>query len=298
VFNPAAVIPSIALLLPVLLRVFGVARLGVVLAAVGGLATACSGSTPWAAEPSPGYDDELLGDFVPPVEATQRTLGSRVRRIGASRPENLLENPDVVTERIALAHSDGQVLGTFRNTYYDFPSEGEFAGESTPLYDGSCNVIAQVRRDFHDALCVQGSGALSSGSPVSFAKRDCSCARTCPRTGQKICFESLDKARFPWGRGATGRAVTPLLTVAVDSSVVALETALYIPEFEGLPRDLDGTSRHDGCFIAQDRGLKVTGKHIDVFTGEPALTRLWNRLLPSNRGVTVVVGSPKCARAN
>jgi hypothetical protein len=71
---------------------------------------------------------------------------------------------------------------------------------------------------------------------------------------------------------------------------------LYIPEFEGLPRELNGTSRHDGCFIAQDRGLKVKGKHIDVFTGEPALTRLWNRLVPSNRGVTVVIDSPRCAR--
>lgn len=260
--------------------------------------SACSGSTPWAAEPSPAYDDEVIGDFVPPEERAIVRIGPRVRHIGASRPESLVENPDVVGERVALARTDGRVLGTFRNTYYDFPSEAEFNGETTPLYDTNCGVIAQVKTDFHDALCVQGSGVINSGTPVSFARRGCDCARTCPRTGQKICFESLDKGRFPWGRGATGRAVTPLLTVAVDTDLVPLETPIYIPEVEGLPRDLDGNGQHDGCFIAQDRGLKVEGKHVDIFTGEPALTRLWNRLLPSNRGVTLVVESPKCARAN
>jgi 3D (Asp-Asp-Asp) domain-containing protein len=258
--------------------------------------SACSGSTPWAAEPSPDYDDEVIGEFVPPEERALVRDGFRVRRIGASHPQNLVDNPEVVGERVALARTDGQVLGKFRNTYYDFPAESEFSGETTAVYDSSCSVIAQVKRDFHDALCVQGSGVLSSGTPVSFARRGCDCARVCPRTNQKICYEPLDKVRFPWGRGATGRAVTPLLTVAVDTDVVPLETLVYIPEVEGLPRDLDGSGHHDGCFIAQDRGLKVQGKHVDIFTGEPALTRLWNRLLPSNRGVTLVVNSPKCAR--
>lgn len=263
------------------------------------LASACSGSTPWAAEPSPDYDDEVLGDLVLPSEdGVPQHVGAHSRRIGANRAETLVENPEVVGERVALARTDGNVLGKFRNTYYDFPSETEFSGDNIPLYDGNCSIIAQVRKDFHDALCVQGSGVLSGGTPVSFARRDCECAQVCPRTGQKICYEALDKARFPWGRGATGRAITPLLTVAVDSNVVPLDTPIYIPEVEGLPRDLDGTGRHDGCFIAQDRGLKVQGEHIDIFTGEPALTRLWNRLLPSNHGVTVVVNSPKCARAN
>lgn len=270
--------------------------MGISLAISTSTLTACSGSRPWAAEPSPSYDEEWLGEFVPPNEDGPRGKGVRVRRIGAHRPENLLENPEIVEERIALSRAEGQVLGSFRNTYYDFPSENDFAGETTPLYDGSCNVIAQVKRDFYDAVCVQGSGVLSTGSPVSFARRDCSCARVCPRTNQKICFDTLDRVRYPWGRGATGRPISPLITVAVDSDVVPLETSLYIPEYEGLPRDLNGTSRHDGCFIAQDRGLKVKGKHIDVFTGEPALTRLWNRLVPSNRGVTVVIDSPRCAR--
>src|SRR5690606_4535475 len=181
----------------------------------------------------------------------------RVHSIGRSEPESPVDNPEVVVERVALARTEGKVLGQFRNTYYDFPSEAEFTyeGELTPLYDSSCQVISKVVPDFHDSLCVQGSGVLSTGQPVSFARRDCSCARACPRTDQKICYDRLDKSRFPWGRGASGKAITPLLTIAVDSDVIPLGTPVYIPEYEGLPRDLERSARHDGCFIAQDRGL-------------------------------------------
>ncbi len=83
----------------------------------------------------------------------------------------------------------------------------------------------------------------------------------------------------------------------MDTSVVPLGTAVYIPEFDGLPRDVERDSFHDGCFIVQDRGVRVKGKHVDVFTGHHAITELWNHLVPSNKGVTVVLDSPHCARA-
>jgi 3D (Asp-Asp-Asp) domain-containing protein len=190
----------------------------------------------------------------------------------------------------------GRSLGTFRNTYYDFPSEADFEGKSVALMSKSCGSIASVPQAFFEALCVQGSGTLRKGSTVSFARRDCDCAPICPKTSQKICFDELDARDFPWGRGATGKAITPLLTVAVDPSVIPLGTPIYVPELEGLPRDTEGTAAHDGCFIAQDKGLAVVGQHIDVFTGHRSITTLWNRLVPSNRGVTVVVDSPRCAR--
>jgi 3D (Asp-Asp-Asp) domain-containing protein len=94
-----------------------------------------------------------------------------------------------------------------------------------------------------------------------------------------------------------GKAITPLVTVAVDSSVIALGTPLYIPEYEGIARDASGSTTHDGCFMAEDRGLAVKGQHVDVFTGYREITQLWNRLVPSNRGVTVVLDSPRCKRA-
>jgi hypothetical protein len=38
----------------------------------------------------------------------------------------------------------GKVLGTFRNTYYDFPNETEFKGDKVPLRDARCGTIGQV----------------------------------------------------------------------------------------------------------------------------------------------------------
>lgn len=261
-------------------------------------AWACGPTSPWAAQPSPEYSDEIIGDLrLSNGSSDPGAPGYRTYSIGRVDPESPVDNPDVIQARIQLASTDSRVVGKFRNTYYDFPAESEFDGELVTLFNSACKPIADVKRAFHDAVCFQGSGVLAGGSVVSFAKRDCSCASECPRSGQRICFEALDAQRYPWGRGATGKAITPLLTVAVDSDVVPLGTPIYIPEYEGLPRDRARTAVHDGCFIAQDRGLKVKGEHVDIFTGDPAMTRLWNTLMPSNRGVTVVLDSPKCARA-
>ncbi|HEX6276688.1 MAG TPA: 3D domain-containing protein, partial [Polyangiaceae bacterium] len=197
----------------------------------------------------------------------------------------------------SIVQAGGRALGAFRNTYYDFPNESDFEGNRVSLKNARCDTIADVARGFYEAVCVQGSGTLRRGSTVSFAKRDCACAEICPRTEQKICFDELDAKDFPWGRGATGRPITPLLTVAVDPEVIPLGTPFYVPELDGLPRDAQGTSRHDGCFVAQDKGLKVKGRHVDFFTGHTSITTLWNRMVPSNRGVTVVVETQRCARS-
>jgi 3D (Asp-Asp-Asp) domain-containing protein len=182
----------------------------------------------------------------------------------------------------------------FRNTYYNLPQDAGYGTETRTLFDPACRPIGVVSKTFHDEACVQGSGKLASGDTVSFAKRDCNCADLCPRTQQRICFERLDRTQFPNGRGATGRPITPLFTVAVDSNVIPLGTTLFIPELVGLPRG-DG-SLHDGCFAAEDRGLRVTGRQIDVFTGSPAVTAQWNALVPSNHGVHVELAGPRCHR--
>lgn len=188
---------------------------------------------------------------------------------------------------------DGQLLGVFRNTYYDFPAEGDFTGAKTPLMGSSCKPISEVPRSFYEAVCVQGSGTLLSGETVSFAKRDCGCAEVCPRTGQKICFDKLDQKEFPWGRGARGTAITPLRSIAVDSNVIPLGTKVYILEYDGVPRS-PGGARHDGCFVAEDRGMKVVGDHVDIFTGNPHVTAHLNRTVPSNEGVHVYLGTARC----
>jgi 3D (Asp-Asp-Asp) domain-containing protein len=190
----------------------------------------------------------------------------------------------------------GRVLGTFRNTYYDFPREADAdkARAAVPLMSATCEPIAHVPRSFFEAVCVQGSGSLARGGTVSFAKRDCACAETCPRTGQKICFEALDPATFPWGRGAAGTPIMPMRTLAADTSVLPMGTVVYIPELDGAPRGESG-SAIDGCFVVEDRGLRVKGEHVDIFTGQPAYTATLNERVPSNQGVTVIVQAPRCA---
>lgn len=183
----------------------------------------------------------------------------------------------------------GRVLGTFRNTYYDFPSEKQFSGDNISLMNAKCEPIAQVPRGFYEAACVQGSGSLARGGTVSFAKRDCACAEVCPRTNQKICFDALDRQTYPWGRGASGNPISPMRSVAADIQVLPMGSVIYIPE-------LDGIEGSDGCFVVEDRGMKVQGEHVDIFTGDPSRTAAINQQMPSNRGVTVVVDAPACAR--
>ncbi|APR85742.1 Hypothetical protein A7982_11091 [Minicystis rosea] len=218
------------------------------------------------------------------------------KTVEPERPAARPVEPTVVQEmgdgpRAIVPEEERETADLFRNTYYDFPRDAG-GDRSATVYDARCAPIAPVSQAFHDQVCVQGSGRLVTGETVSFAKRDCACASICPRTGQKICFERLDPKTFPHGRGAAGKPIRPLRSVAVDPSVIPLGTAIYIPEIVGLPLPEGGT--HDGCFVAEDRGLKVVGRHIDVFTGDPALTTKWNKMVPSNRGVHVKVGDSRC----
>jgi 3D (Asp-Asp-Asp) domain-containing protein len=274
-----------------------------------GLALACAGcntaGSAWMAQPLEGE----VGNLPPPSETAESPRDPAAPR-RSTRTQVIAEaqSPEVSAPSSGNGSGfaqggpggkplEGKVLGTFKNTYYDFPSESDFEGEPISLMNGACKPIVSVPRTFYESVCVQGSGTLRSGGTVSFAKRDCSCAAECPRTGQRICFDLLDKAQFPWGRGATGKGITPLVTVAVDSAIIPLGTSLYIPEYDGVARDPSGSTKHDGCFVAEDRGLAVKGEHVDIFTGHREITQLWNRLVPSNRGVTVVVDSPRCKRA-
>ena len=264
--------------------------------------TACGGwggGTKWVQQPllederpSSGIPDGALeGSPVGGSGAGQRgRLGARTLGIPPGRgPEG---------DRTG---GGGRLLGTFRNTYYDFPREGDptaSAGGVVSLMSATCQPIAKVPRAFHDAVCVQGSGSLKSGGTVSFSKRDCACAEICPRTGQRICFDALDAKTFPFGRGAAGTAITPMRSLAADTTLLPMGTVVYIPELDGAPAATgDGTDARalDGCFVVEDRGLKVKGEHVDIFTGHPAHTAVINERVPSNQGVSVVVAAPRCA---
>jgi 3D (Asp-Asp-Asp) domain-containing protein len=234
--------------------------------------------------------DDVRPVWATPLHATPLPSGrdGRVTVEAAVEPPRAAPRRDDPDRAAPLALS----TETFSNTYYDFPIEDEALAD-TPLYDPSCRRIALVSRAFHDKICVQGSGRTAAGATVSFAKRGCSCAELCPRTEQHVCYEALDPARFPNGRGATGRAITPLWTVAVDPAVIPMGTRVFIPEFVGLPRPDGGP--HDGCFAAEDRGLRIRGLSLDVFVGDERTRRLWEALVPTHRGVRVYAASARCA---
>ncbi|WP_437799024.1 3D domain-containing protein [Sorangium sp. So ce693] len=256
----------------------------------------------WLHEPSPDDGDRDRGASAAVDGAQDEAPGAAQTDLGGAagegdpvilvrehgRPARATPAPQAAP---APQVAPGLAPGMFRNTYYDFPSEGGGPKDAV-LYDAACAALASVPRAFHDQVCVQGSGRLASGDTVSFARRGCACADVCPRTGQQVCFERLDPRRFPYGRGATGRPITPLRTVAVDSSVIPLGTSLFVPELVGLP--LPGGGRHDGCFVAEDRGIKVVGRQIDVFTGDPAVTARLNAIFASNRGVRVMLEDARC----
>jgi 3D (Asp-Asp-Asp) domain-containing protein len=223
-----------------------------------------------------------------PSDWAKASNANRRRTIGGAAPDDTGTSFGDARPETPHGAAGGRVLGTFRNTYYDFPNEADHTGPPVSLMNARCEPIARVPRGFYEAVCVQGSGSLARGGTVSFAKRDCTCAEVCPRTGQRICFEALDKARYPWGRGASGAAIAPLRSVAADTNVLPMGTVIYIPE-------LDGVEGVDGCFVVEDRGLRVQGEHVDIFTGEPARTATMNARVPSNAGVTLVVDAPKCA---
>ena len=241
----------------------------------------------WMKEPlSP---DESIGDApTPDREETAYRRDTRAQTLGSPRkPSTRSTAPSNATSPVA-----GRSLGVFHNTYYSFPDASEYSGPTATVFDAACKPIAEVPRTFHDKLCVQGSGRLANGRTVSFAKRDCSCASECPRSGQKICYEALDPARFPWGRGALGTPITPFRTVAVDSKVIPLGTVLFIPAFNSVP--MPNGALHDGCFRAEDRGLKVVGNRVDVYTGGEAATHDWNQRVNTAQGVEIFVGHPRC----
>lgn len=255
--------------------------------------TACAGwgsGSAWIEQPLTAEEEPAF-----PRGTSASTGGRRAAR--ASRTLGAASRPSDAPsfeggEPVVSGQSGGRVLGTFRNTYYDFPREIP-GGPTVALKGATCAPIAEVPRSFFEAVCVQGSGALARGGTVSFAKRDCACAEVCPRTGQRICFEALDARSYPWGRGASGKAIAPLRTIAADTTVLPMGTAVYIPELEGAPGANGAPS--DGCFVVEDRGLKVQGEHVDIFTGDPAQTRVLNERVPSNRGVTIIVDAPRCA---
>ncbi|HEY5951325.1 MAG TPA: 3D domain-containing protein [Kofleriaceae bacterium] len=188
----------------------------------------------------------------------------------------------------AQAANDNAMTGTSGTT--------ELAAVAPPdlvtIYEPkSCNVIADVTRDFAAQLELQGTGKLRDGRVLNIWGA-CPCER-------KPCFKVTENK---WGTAGTGKPLQPFRTVAVDRTVVKLGSLLYVPLLEGrtMPgRPPWGGFVHDGCVIADDTGGGINGNQLDLFVGRKAYflglsgtrgSHAWARHIP------VYDGSKICER--
>ncbi|MEZ4361257.1 MAG: 3D domain-containing protein [Kofleriaceae bacterium] len=168
---------------------------------------------------------------------------------------------------------------------YDDPEEIQYRDpDEVELYTPRGFYLGSVPDRFAWALRMEGSGLMSDGRVINYAG-PCN-------YGYGTCFEELELARYPFGRGSKRRPLRPFISVAIDLSVVPLGDPLYIPEFDGM--NLPDGSVHDGCVRADDTGGGIKKQKMDFFVVTYRnfrflLSELWNRQVISPQ-----VQAPRC----
>ena len=182
----------------------------------------------------------------------------------------------------------GASLGEFQLTYYWVTAEDEFPGAAdTTIYTPACEALASVPLTFAESLDVEGTGRLADGTVINVSG-GCPCLRS-------PCYAPVDAAH-PWGYGVQDRALEPYRSVAVDRSVIAYGTPLYLPAFDGVVMPGDppwGGFVHDGCAIAADTGGGIVGMHVDFFAGLKASYLTLDAALMMDT-ITVNAGGTRC----
>jgi len=192
------------------------------------------------------------------------------------------------TKQVRSASSDGgHHLGPYKLSVYWLAHERWYRGAHTsPLYARGKRV-AWVSRRFAKAVRLQGSGILRNGWLVQYAGR-CRSSR-----GYCVRVRVLSRKRYPSGVGAAGVPLRPLRSLAVDTRQIAFGTRLYIPALGRILRR--NGRRHDGCFVAHDRGGKIKGARLDLFAGRRTLFRRYLKgHLPDD--VQVYINHSRCRR--
>ena len=152
------------------------------------------------------------------------------------------------------------------------------------LYTAEGFFFGRVPERYACSLKLEGSGLLRDDRVVNYTG---SC-----KFGYGTCFEQLDIADFPFGRGAGQRPLIPFKSVAVDPRVVQLGETLYIPEFDGLA--LPDGSIHDGCVRADDTGGGIKGRKLDFFVVTYGNFRALLDALLGVSWITPQVEAPRC----
>jgi 3D (Asp-Asp-Asp) domain-containing protein len=169
----------------------------------------------------------------------------------------------------------------------DFDEPDELDGEhpdAVTLYARDGGYVGEFPEKFAWSLRMEGSGVLADGRVINYAGR-------C-RYGYGTCFEVVDPATHPFGRGAGRRPLVPFKSVAVDPRFIPIGEPVYVPEFDGV-RLPDG-SVHDGCVRADDTGGGIKQHKMDFFVVSygnfrSLLSELWGVVW-----ITPHVEEPRC----
>jgi 3D (Asp-Asp-Asp) domain-containing protein len=216
--------------------------------------------------------------------------GAQVLRASpASTPTSLpvVTNAPTTSQPTSTPTEDplGKPLGTFKVTFYVLTEETLFPdnGDGTTLYRMDGTAIGKFSQKFISDIRLQGSGRLSTGEVITPAGK---CAY-----GQGTCFQLLSTKKYPWGRGATGRALKQFGSAAIDPKVVPYGTKIYVPELDGF---VWNGKKMDGCLSADDTGGGIRGKEIDIFAGTRKVLPTVLKLFPKGKA-TLYDGTEKCA---
>jgi 3D (Asp-Asp-Asp) domain-containing protein len=153
------------------------------------------------------------------------------------------------------------------------------------LYTPEGYFFGRVPERFAWSLRLEGSGLMKDGRIVNYTGK-------CP-FGYGTCFEQLDVAEHPFGRGAGLRPLIPFKSVAVDPRFIPIGEPIYIPEFDGLV--LPDGSIHDGCVRADDTGGGIKKRKMDFFVVTYGNFRFLLDELANVTWITPHIQAPRCA---
>jgi 3D (Asp-Asp-Asp) domain-containing protein len=152
------------------------------------------------------------------------------------------------------------------------------------LYTPQGYYFGRVPERFAWSLRLEGSGLMKDGRIINYTGK---CGY-----GYGTCFEQLDVAQHPFGRGAGLRPLIPFKSVAVDPRLVPIGEPIYIPEFDGLV--LPDGSIHDGCVRADDTGGGIKRRKMDFFVVTYGNFRFLLDELQNVTWITPHVEAPRC----
>jgi 3D (Asp-Asp-Asp) domain-containing protein len=183
----------------------------------------------------------------------------------------------------------GSELGKHKLTYYWIAFEKNFNEPPTvPLYDKDGNILATVGTKFAKAVTLEGTGVLQDGRVVNLMER-------CTHGTLGWCFFEVNKKVAPYGYGSKD-PLRPFRTLAVPEEIIPSGTVVYAPMFDGmpLPSGEGGFEYHDGCFVVEDTGWSLKGRHIDMFALAQTHYETLHKATESKEEINLFVNSPLC----